>query len=133
VGDWPGAQTRKSGRRRKLPAIPAVAAISAIAAASATATATTLTAVAAASTAASVAAPSAATRALGLRAGFVDHEVPATKVLTVQASHGAIGIFITGNFDEGKTAGLARETVTDQTDCRGAHSQLTEPLLQLLF
>jgi len=39
-----------------------------------------------------------------LRAGFVDDEISATKVLTVQAGNGAIRIFIAGDFDERKAA-----------------------------
>jgi hypothetical protein len=119
--------------RRELPAVAAIAAVSTITAAP-TAAATTITAVTtAAATATTVAATTSATRSLGLRTGFVDDEVPATKVLTVQAGYGAIRVFIAGDFDEGKTTRLARKPVTDQTNCRGANSQLTEPLLQLLF
>jgi len=119
--------------RRELPAVSAIAAVSTIAAAP-TATATTITSVAATSaTATTVATTSSATGSFRLRAGFVDYEVPATKVLTVQAGYDAIRVFIIGDFDEGKTARLACEPVTDQTNCRGANSQLTEPLLQLLF
>ena len=119
--------------RRELPAVAAIAAVSTITAAPA-ATPASITAVATtAATATAVATTPSATGSFGLRAGFVDDEVPATKVLTVQAGYRAIRIFIAGDFNEGKTTRLARKPVTDQTNCRGANSQLTEPLLQLLF
>jgi hypothetical protein len=122
----------RAERKARLPAVPAVAAISTIAAASTTTTAA-ISATAATTTAAIATTSAATPRSLGLRAGFVDHKVPATKVLTVQAVDRTIRVFITGNFDEGKAARLARKPVTDQTNCRGINSQLTEPLLQLLF
>jgi hypothetical protein len=97
-----------------LPAIAAIATVSAIT--TATTAATTSTTIAAAAAAiATAASPATATaaRALGLRTGFIDDEIPATEVLTVEAIHRAIGVFIVGNFDESEAARLARETVTN--------------------
>jgi len=128
-------EEEKSEGEEKLPAIAAVAAFPTITAASTAASAaiSAVTTTPAATTATIATASAAAPRSLGLRAGFVDHEVPATKVLTVEASDGAIRIFIAGDFDESEAARLACKTVTDQTNCRGADSQLTKPFLQLLF
>ena len=129
------ARSTEQEREKQRIKLPAVAAVTTIAAVAATAAATT-TAIATviASSATSVApATTAPTRSFGLRAGFVDNEVPATEVLTVEAIDGAIRIFIVGNFDEGEAARLACEAVTNKTDCRRANSQLTKPLLQLLF
>src|SRR5208283_2378560 len=85
--------------REKLPAVAAVSAIT-------TAVATT---------------PTAATGALRLRTRFVDDKVPAPEVLTIQARHGAVGIFIVGDFDEGETPRLSREAIPNQTDRGGIH------------
>src|SRR5580704_7317761 len=80
-------------QRTGLPAIAAVAAIS-------TAIAATPAATASASTTAPASAPTAGT--LGLRPGFVDHQVPSTEVLTVQGVDGAVRIFVIGYFNEGE-------------------------------
>jgi hypothetical protein len=134
LGDWPETQIGEEREGEKLPAVSAIAAVSTITAAPAATTAAISPIAATATTAATItAASTAATGAFRLRASFVDHEVPATKVLTVEAGDGAIGIFITGDFDEREAARLSCKTVTDQTNCRGGDSQLTEPLLQLLF
>jgi hypothetical protein len=112
--------------------LPAIAAVTTIAAAVAT-TATTAAATSATATTSTVASvsatTSAATRAFRLRARFVDHKVPAAKVLTVEAGYRAIRFFIIGDLDESKAARLPRETVTNQADGRGADSQLSKPLL----
>jgi hypothetical protein len=68
-----------------------------------------------------------------LRTGFVHDKVPAPEILTVEGSDRAIRLFIIGDFDESEAAGLARETITNQTDCGGVDTDLTEPFLQLLF
>ena len=111
------------------PNLPAVAAIATVAAITSASTAATATTTAIAATAAAVAATASATtstaaRTFGLGTGFVDYQVPATEILTVQAGHCAVGIFIVGNFDEGEAARLAGETITNQTDCRGTYSHL---------
>ena len=118
-----------------LPAVAAVTTVAAITAAPATtATSAAIAPTASATTTAAItSAPTATTRPLGLRTRFVDYQVPATEILTVQAGHRAVGIFIVGNFNEGKTTRLAGETITNQTDCRGTYSHLREPFLQLLF
>jgi hypothetical protein len=116
--------------RKVLPAIAAVASVSTIAAAAtaAAATAAVTTASAAITTTATTAA-----RAFRLRARFIHNKVPAAKILTVEAGDGAIRVFIVADFDEGESARLARETVANQADGRGADSQLAKPFLQLLF
>ena len=121
---------------RALPAISAVATVAAVAAAAAAA-ATTATAIptSAAATATTVTASTttAATGAFRLGTRFIDNEVPASEILSVQGSHGAIGFFIIGNFNEGETTRLSRETISNQADSRGIHTNLPKPFLQLLF
>jgi hypothetical protein len=68
-----------------------------------------------ASTAAGAAA-SASASAFRLGTSFVDDQVPPAEILAVQGVDGAIGVFVVLNFDEGKTAGLSRETVTNEID-----------------
>jgi hypothetical protein len=68
-----------------------------------------------------------------LRTGFVHDKVPAPEILTVEGSDCAIRLFIIGDFDEGESARLARETITNKADCGGIDTDLTEPFLQLLF
>lgn len=117
-----------------LPAIAAVSTVAAISAASAATTASTaVAATSAATTAAITSAPTAATRPLGLRTRFIDYQVPATEILTVEIGDRAIRFFIIGNFDEGKTPRLAREPIPNQIDCGRVDPYLSEPLLQLLF
>src|SRR5208283_912099 len=101
--------------REKLPAVAAVSAITTAVATSATAAAAAIPAAAtAASTTAIAATPTTATGALRLRTRFVDDKVPAPEVLTIQARHGAVGIFIVGDFDEGETPRLSREAIPNQ-------------------
>jgi hypothetical protein len=118
-----------------LPAVAAVTTVAAITAASAaTTTSATIAATAPATTTAAIAsAPTAATRALGLRTRFIDYQVPATEILTVEIGDRAIRFFIIRNFDEGKTPRLAREPIPNQIDCGRVYPYLPEPLLQLLF
>jgi hypothetical protein len=117
-----------------LPAIAAVSTVAAISAASAAATApTAVAATAATTTAAITSAPTAATRPFGLRTRFIDYQVPATEILTVEIGDRAIRFFIIGDFDEGKTPRLAREPIPNQVDCGRVDPYLSEPLLQLLF
>ena len=98
-------------QRTVLPAIAAVAAISTTIAATPTATASapTTTTVAATSaavtpTTATTSAPASAPTAgtLGLRPGFVDHQVPSTEILTVQGVDSAVRIFVIGYFNKGE-------------------------------
>jgi len=118
-----------------LPAVAAVTTVAAITAApAATATSATIAATAtAAPTPAIASAPTAATRPLGLRTRFIDYQVPATEILTVEIGDRAIRFFIIRNFDEGKTPRLAREPIPNQIDCGRVYAYLSEPLLQLLF
>jgi|SRR5271167_4188322 len=104
-------------RKGQLPAVAAIAAIAAIPTTSA-ATATAIATIASATTtaAAVTTTSSSATRAFGLRTRFIHNKIPAAKILTVQAGHGAIGFFIVSNFDESETARLPCETITNQTD-----------------
>jgi hypothetical protein len=130
-------------QRTGLPAIAAVAAIStAIAAtpaatASASTTAATVAATSAAvtSTTAATSAPASAPTAgtLGLRPGFVDHQVPSTEVLTVQGVDGAVRIFVIGYFNEGEATRLPCKAIADQIDTRGSYTDLREPFMKLIF
>src|ERR1700758_4247016 len=127
-----------------LPAVAAVTTVAAITAAPAATTASaTVAATAATTTAPAMPAPppapaiastpTAATRALGLRTRFIDYQVPATEILTVEIGDRAIRLFIICDFDEGKTPRLAREPIPNQIDCGRVYAYLSEPLLQLLF
>jgi hypothetical protein len=118
-----------------LPAVAAVTTVAAITAAPATTTAsaTIATTATAAAAPAIASAPTAATRPLGLRTRFIDYQVPATEILTVEIGDRAIRFFIIRNFDEGKTPRLAREPIPNQIDCGRVYAYLSEPLLQLLF
>jgi len=121
----------------RLPAVAAIASIatvSAIAATATTAAASTAIAAAAAATAAAVApAPAATAAPLGLRTRFVDHQVPATKILAIQIGDRAVRFFIVCDFDEGKPPRLPREAIPNQIDCGRSHTQLSQPFLQLFF
>jgi hypothetical protein len=119
----------------KLPAVAAVTTVAAISAAPAATTTTSaaIAATSAATTPAIASAPTAATRPLGLRTRFIDYQVPATEILTVEIGDRAIRLFIIRNFDEGKTPRLAREPIPNQIDCGRVDPYLSEPLLQLLF
>ncbi|HTA60785.1 MAG TPA: hypothetical protein VK805_21710 [Candidatus Baltobacteraceae bacterium] len=46
-----------------------------------------------------------------MRTRFIDYQVPATEILTVEIGDRAIRFFIVRNFDEGKTPRLAREPI----------------------
>ena len=118
-----------------LPAVAAVTTVAAITAAPATtATSAAIAPTASATTTAAItSAPTATTRPLGLRTRFVDYQVPATEILTVEIGDRAIRFFIIGNFDEGKTPRLAREPIPNQIDCGRVDPYLSEPLLQLFF
>jgi siroheme synthase len=126
-------KNRKAGKR-KLPAVAAITAVAAISTATTAASATsTIPTAATTSTASVTTATTTPSRAFCLGARFVDNQVPATEVLTVQAGHRTLRVFIARNFDESETARLARETIANQTDCRGADSNLRKPFLQLFF
>jgi hypothetical protein len=68
-----------------------------------------------------------------LRLGFVDHEIAAAEVLTVERVDGFFGVFVGGNFDEGETARLPGEPVANEIDGRGSNSDLSEPLVELVL
>jgi len=89
------------------------------------------TATAAAAKAASTATTAAA--ALGLRAGFVDHQIATAEVLAIEGIDRAIRFLVIGNLDEGESPGLPGETVADEIDCRGGTTGLREKLLELLL
>ena len=131
---------KKRSERSCLPAVSAIAAATAVATISTTTTTTaaastaiTTTASAATTTAAVPAASTTATGAFRLRPCFVHHQVPAPEILTVQGCHGPIRFFIVVDFNEGETARLTRKAITNQTDCGGINTDLTEPFLELLF
>jgi hypothetical protein len=124
---------RRLGEKEKLPAVAAVAAITTVAAPATAPAAAIATPAAPPTTATITATPTTATGALRLRPRFVDDKVPAPEVLTVQAGHGAVGVFIVGDLDEGETTRLPREAIPNQADRGGIHTYLTKPFLQLLF
>jgi hypothetical protein len=140
-GGTTGRNATSLAREAGLPAVAAIAAVSTAATITAAATAATASATTTASAApisaiAATTAGSAATAAagaFGLRTGFVHDKVPAPEILTVEGSDRAIRLFIVRNFNESETSGLARKTITNQTDCGGVDTDLTEPFLQLLF
>jgi hypothetical protein len=68
---------------------------------------------AAASTAITAASAATTTAAFRLRPRFIDHEVSAAEVLPVQRVNRAIRIFVTGDFDECKSARLPSKAVAD--------------------
>src|SRR5215469_12976584 len=113
-----------------LPAIAAVTAVAAISAAPASVTTPTPTASAA--PAAITAAP-ASTAALCLRTRLVDHQVSSAEILPVQGINCAIRIFVAVDFDEGESARLTRETVSNEIHTGWGYTHLRKPLLKLLF
>jgi hypothetical protein len=123
--------------KERLPTITAVSTVTAATASSAVSasatTASSMAAAAAAITTASSATSTAPAATLSLRPGFIDHEVPAAEILAVQRVDGAVGVFVTLHFHEGKAAGLSREAITNEIDTRGSYANLCEPFLQLLF
>jgi len=117
-GEPEASNARERGEELLLPAIAAVTAVAAIPAATTAAATTTIATATTTTPAAAVAtAPTTASRTFCLRAGFVDNEVAAAKILAVKTIDSAIGFFIVGNFDEGETAGLTREAIANQADC----------------
>gem|GEM_PF-4580137 len=68
-----------------------------------------------------------------LRAGFIDDQITAAEILPVHGIDRAIGFFVIGNFDEGETARLAREPITNEVDCRGINTSLREKIVQGIF
>jgi hypothetical protein len=84
---------------------------------------------------AAVSATSAATAAAALCLGtrFIHNEVSPAKILAVQGVDGAVRVFVIGNFDEGETARLPRETITNQIDAGGGDTDLRKPLVELIF
>jgi hypothetical protein len=121
----------------RLPAIAAIATVAAISAAPAAVTpasATTAT-VAATPTTTAAAVPAAPTTAgaLGLRPGFVDHEVSPAEILTVHGINRAVSVFVVVDFDEGEAARLSGETIANEIDTRGSNTDLGEPLVELIF
>jgi|GEM_PF-4238408 len=136
-------QTRLNWGRRRLFSValefafflPAVSAISTIAAIPASTPAATtpssVSSAAASVTAATASAPAPA--AFRLRPRFVYYQVSAAEILAVEGVDSTICIFIIGNFDEGETARLSGEPVTNEVYTRGSNTDLREPLLHLLF
>jgi hypothetical protein len=90
---------------------------------------------AAAITAAATARPAATSAAstLGLRAGFVNYQIPTTEILAIERIDGAVGVFIIVYFHECKSARLSREAVANKIYCRGSDASLGKPFVQLLL
>ena len=110
--------------------LPAITALSAAAATTAAAVAAAPAAVSAASTR-SPAATAAST--LCLRPRFVYNQVPPAKILAIEGINGAIGVFIVGHLYKRESSGLPREPVANEIDARGSHTNLSEPLVELIF
>jgi hypothetical protein len=87
----------------------------------------------AATSAAAISAATPAAAALRLRPRFVYHQIPTAKILPVKRIYGPVSVLVVGNFDEGKSARLTRETIPNQIHSRGSYTNLREPLLKLLF
>jgi hypothetical protein len=121
--------------RKGLPAVTAITAvattapIATIAAASTTTATTTMPTTTAAET--TTAAPTAATLLLGT--SFIDHQIAATEVLTVERVNGAISLFVIGDFNESETARLSRKTVADEIDCGRVDTSLREKFMKRIF
>jgi hypothetical protein len=118
--------------RGRLPAVAAIATVTAIATIPAITTATPSTTTARAAAAAEAAA-SATTATLFLRTSFVDDQVAAAKVLPVHGIDGAVSFVVIGNFDEGETARLPCETVTNEIYCGRINTSLREIVVQRVF
>jgi hypothetical protein len=133
---------------KRLELLPAIAAIPTVSAATTTiaaaatttaasvaATATTASAASPATTAASVAAATttASAPALSLWLGLINNQVTPAEILAVQGIDGFLRVFIGRDFDEGESAGLAGETVTDEGDSGRRYTDLREPLMDLVF
>jgi len=74
-----------------------------------------------------------ASTALGLRPRFVHNQIASPEILTVHGIDRAIRFFVISDFDEGKTARLSCETVTNQINCRGIDTSLRKKLVQAVF
>jgi hypothetical protein len=77
--------------------------------------------------------PATAAAAFGLGTCFVHHKIAPSKILAVQGIDGAVCFFVIGNFNEGKAAGLTRETVANQINCGGIYTGLREVFVQAIF
>jgi hypothetical protein len=96
----------------KLPAVAAIATVTAISAAPTAAASTAIPApTTASSTAVAAASTASSTAALRLWTSFVDYQVPAAKILTVEIGNGAIRFFIVCDFDERESPRLPRESI----------------------
>jgi hypothetical protein len=122
-----------------LPAVATVTAITATVTAAATATAPTtaasVAAPAAAIPASAPAGPSTTTAASTFSLGpcFVHYQVAPAKVLAIEGIYGAVSIFVIIHFHEREPARLPGEPVTNQINARGGHTDLREPLVELIF
>jgi hypothetical protein len=84
-------------------------------------------------TTAEATAPATTATALLLRARFIDHQIAATEVLTVERVNGAISLFVIGDFNESETARLSRKTVADEIDCGRVDTSLREKFMKRIF
>jgi hypothetical protein len=116
--------SRLANARQSLPVSPPPSASAAPAAPTATPAAAT-------AAKATPAAPSAST--LARRPSFVDHDIAAIETLTVQRLDGAVGFFVTVDFDETKAAWLSRKAVPHQCNVGWSDACLCEPAAQFLF
>jgi len=95
----------------------AASATATTAAAAASAAATTTTAIAAASATAATATASTAsatTAAFALRARFIDYDLAAFEILSVERGYGFFGLTVVADFNETESARLSRKAIADQ-------------------
>src|SRR5215472_12878478 len=106
--------------------LPAIAAITA-------APASVTTPSTAAAAPAAITSPPASSAALCLRTRLVDHQVSSAEILPVQGINRPVRVFVVVDFDEGESARLTREAVSNEIHTRRGYTCLRKPLLKLLF
>jgi hypothetical protein len=71
--------------------------------------------------------------ALGLRPRFVHYQIASPEILAVHGVYGAIRFFIVCDFNEGESARLPSETVTNEIHGRGVYTALREKFVQAIL
>jgi len=108
------ARRQKFKRTRVLPVAASATATTAASAATAAATTTTAIAAASATTAAATASAATTTAAFALRAGFIDYDLAAFEIFSVESGNGFFSFPVVTDLDETESARLSRETIADQ-------------------
>jgi hypothetical protein len=114
----------EAGSARKIQLETTIAATAAATAISPTSTAVPPTA--------AVAAPASAATTFA-RTRFIDDNVAAHQILTIERLHRASGLFVIGHFDETKAAKLPGGLISNQRDGGRGNARLREPVDQVLF